>query len=78
MWGAGFRVWDVGCEDPHLPEGPEGERSGVLNLRTTTLRKYAAVPRRARVEGSWTIESLNSRLESNKEEEREVPDSLKC
>ena len=27
----------------------------VLNLRTTTSQKCAAVPRRARIQGSWTL-----------------------
>ena len=36
-----------------------------LNLRTTTLQKCAAVPRRARIQGSQTFVSHNSRLESN-------------
>jgi len=40
-------------------------------LRATTSQKCAAVPRRARIEGSKTCVSLNSRLESNKEEEEE-------
>ena len=30
--------------------------------------KYAVVPRRARIEGSWTVVSLKSRLERKKEE----------
>jgi len=34
-------------------------------------QKCAAVPRRARIQGSQTFVSLNSRLESNKEEEEE-------
>ena len=38
-----------------------------LNLGTTTSRKSAAVPRRARIQGSQTFVSLNSRLESNRE-----------
>jgi hypothetical protein len=38
--------------------------------RTTTSQKRAAVPRRARIEASWTLVSLEPRLESNKEEER--------
>ena len=41
----------------------------VLNLRTTTLPKCAAVPRLARIEGSKTFVSLNSRFESHKQEE---------
>jgi len=40
----------------------------VLNLRTTTLQMCAAVPRWARISGPSTFLSLNSRLESNKEE----------
>ena len=35
----------------------------------TTQHKCAVVPRRARILGSWTFVSLNSRLERNKEEE---------
>ena len=41
----------------------------ALNLRTTALHKCAVVPRRARIQGAQTCVSLNSRLESNKEEE---------
>jgi hypothetical protein len=41
----------------------------VPNLRTTSSLKCEAVPRTARIEGPWTCVSLNSRLESNKEEE---------
>ena len=50
----------------------------VLDLRTTTSQKCEAVPRRARIQGSWTIVSLNSRLESNrgKEEEEENHEHL--
>ena len=36
---------------------------------TTTSQKREAVPRRARISGSQTCVSLNSRLESTKEEE---------
>jgi len=35
---------------------------------TTALHKCAAVPRRARIQGSYTFASLNSRLDSNREE----------
>ena len=48
----------------------------VLNSRTTGLHKCAAVPRRARIQGSWTYVSLNFRLESNKEEEEEEEDIM--
>ena len=41
----------------------------VQGSRRSTLQKPAAVPRRARIEGSHTFESLNSWLESDKEEE---------
>ena len=44
--------------------------SVYLNLRTATSHKRAAVPRRARVEGAKTLESLNSRLESDKDEKK--------
>ena len=33
-----------------------------------------AVPRRARIQGSWIVVSLNSRLASNKKEEDDDPD----
>ena len=50
----------------------DDEKWGVgtaLNLRTTTSRKYAAVPRRARIQGSQTFVSLKSRLQGDHEEE---------
>ena len=46
------------------------EVPSVLNFRTTTSHKSAAVPKRARISGSWTFVSLNSRLDSNKEEKK--------
>ena len=42
------------------------------DLKTTASQNIEAVPRRARIQGSCTFVSLNSRLESNKEEE-EIP-----
>ena len=42
-----------------------------VNSRTTTWQKCDAVPRRARIYGSYDGVSLNSRLQSNKEEEVE-------
>ena len=36
-------------------------------LGTTTAQKFEVGPSRARIEGSWTCVSLNSRLEGNKE-----------
>ena len=50
-----------------IPREAEGEAS--LYSRTITSHKCAAVPRRARIEGSYTFASLNSRLETNEEEE---------
>ena len=53
------------------------EREGfvcVLNLRTTTLYRYAAVPRRARIEGSYTFVSLNSRLRLIKKKKKRAAD----
>jgi len=41
---------------------------GWFRVQGVTLQKCEAVPRRARIEGSYTCASLNSRLESNKEE----------
>ena len=38
--------------------------SGMGGRGTSASQKSAAVPRRARVQGSWTFVSLNSRLES--------------
>ena len=46
-----------------------GSRRQVLNLRTTTTQKCAAVPRRARKAHRLCV-SLNSSLESNKEEKK--------
>ena len=46
----------------------------MLNgLKTTAQQKCGAVPRRARIESSWIVVSLNSRLESHKEEEEAAP-----
>ena len=42
------------------------------NLRTTTSRECAVVSRRARIQGSWAFVPLNSRLESNTEEKKEL------
>ena len=39
-----------------------------LDLGTTTVQKCAVLPRRARIEGSETFVSLNSRLKRNKEQ----------
>ena len=47
----------------------EAHRERQVNLRITTSQKCAAVPRRARISGSQTFVSINSRLKSNKEEE---------
>ena len=55
---------------PH--EGPWVVRTApVLDSRTTTSQKCEAVPRRARIQGSWTFVPLNSRLERNEAEEEE-------
>ena len=43
-----------------------------INSRTTTSQKCEAVPGRARIEGSLTFVSLNSRLDSEKEEEEDA------
>ena len=61
---------DVGCDIKQVSTWARFEPFGtVLVLRTTTTsQKCEAVPRRARISGSWTFVSLNSRLESNKEE----------
>ena len=58
-------------EDVHLPllSAPFGT---VINLRTTSSQNYEAVARKARILGSQTFVSLNSRLESNEEGERSV------
>ena len=49
-----------------------------LDLRTTTSQNCEAVPRRARIQGSWTFVSLNYRLESNREEEKIWGLGLEC
>ena len=45
----------------------------VFHFCSTSLHKCEAVPRRARIQGSWTFVSLNSRRASKKEEEKDVP-----
>ena len=40
-----------------------------INLGTSPLRKSAAIPSRARIQSAYTFVSLNSRLESHKEED---------
>ena len=59
----------LGFLDTTWPPPPR-DPCRVLNLRTT-LQKGAAVPRRARIEDSWTCVALNSGLESNEEEEED-------
>ena len=56
------------CEHPHLRgKGSTHQHDHAVGTnRTTTSQKCAAVPRRARIEGSQTFVSFNSRLESNK------------
>ena len=49
----------------------------VLDSITTSWQKCEVVPRWARIEGSWTVVSLNSRLESKKEGE-ELPPAELC
>ena len=45
----------------------------ILKSRTDASQKCAAVPKRARPGGSYTLASLNSRPESSKEEEEDIP-----
>ena len=53
------------------PGHPTVEAIGtIVNSRTTASQKCEVVPRRARIQGSYTFESLNSRPESDKEERR--------
>ena len=47
---------------------PLPTRFPTWSSRTTTLQKGTVVPWRARIQGSYTFVSLNSRLEINKEE----------
>ena len=59
-------------ENSHLIFEPIFEYKLILPGGTVGLAwtcNWKAVPRRARVQVSWTFVSLNSRLESNKEEE---------
>ena len=48
------------------------QSSTFYDLRTTTWQKCEAIPRRARIQGAHTFVSLNSRLESHKEEEEKI------
>ena len=50
----------------------------ALKLRTTHSQKCAALPRRARIQGSYTFASLNSRLESNKKKKKIPPFAAAC
>ena len=52
-------------------KGDHFEFKVTINSKTTTSQKCEAVPRRVRMQGSYTFASLNSRLESNREEEEE-------
>ena len=44
--------------------------TAVQTSWTTTSQKREVFPRRARIQVSWTFASLNSWLESNKEEKK--------
>ena len=48
----------------------------AFDLGTTTLQKCAALPRRTRIQGSWTYVSLNFRLERTKEEDEEEQENI--
>ena len=53
--------------------GPLGEMEGLKVKCNKQSRLHALqVPRRDRLKGTWTIVSLNLRLESNKEEDEEA------
>ena len=77
VWGLGLRVYGSDQDAKETSWGRKAQRVPTalermfhgLNLRTTTSQKCAAVPRRARIQGSKTFVSLNSRLESNTEED---------
>ena len=49
IWGLGFGVKGLGWRVEGLGFNFWGRGSGVFGLRTTTLQKHAAVPRRARI-----------------------------
>ena len=65
-------LWEATREHNTLSRVTSPESYTVLNLRTTPSQKCAAVPRRARIQGSYTLVSLNSRLESERKEEEAV------
>jgi len=50
----------------------QGDRPCVVSSTLQGTQNCAAVPRRARIEGSQTFASLNSRLESKKQEEEDL------
>ena len=50
-------------------EGRAWETFQVHDLRTITSQKCEAVPKKARIQGSYTCLSLNFRLDSNKEDQ---------
>ena len=56
-----------------LEMNPAGLARMRINLRRSTAQqKCGAAPRRARIQGSQIVVSLNSRLESNQEEEEDL------
>jgi len=63
------------CTSKVNSESPAGCREMWNTISTTTSQKCAAVPRRARIQGSKTCISLNYRLESKKEERRTIRQS---
>ena len=58
----------ISSKEPPTDSSDEEGRDGEVHLRTTTWQECEAVPLRARIQGSYIVVPLNSRLESNKEE----------
>jgi len=48
---------------------PDSHTMHQCHSKQNLSKKCAVVPRRARIEGAWTCVSLDSRLDSNKEQE---------
>ena len=61
-----------------FPKSPVAVSGTVLDVRTIVFQNCEAIPRRARIEGSWTCVSLNSRLEIIQEDEEETEHDRPC
>ena len=76
--GKGFGVYRFAMFSSSNGRFPQSSAYRITLVQGRGFRvsqKCEAVPRRARISGSYTFLSLNSGLESNKEEEEDHPGS---